>query len=63
MAPVIRTKCMFPFVRVRVHIRITSSQAGRYEVFSFVRMSIHHPFGSLLGAIQMDDAYVSWLEL
>ncbi len=30
------------------------------KYFQFMLMHVCNPFGSLLGAIQMDDAYVSW---
>ncbi len=52
--------------------RCTQSQPGtaniasmiiRYEVFPLTCMHVRHPFGSLLGVIQTDDAYVSWLGL
>ncbi len=52
----------FPFVLVHVcvHIYIISRQTWRYEVFPFMHIHIRHPFGLLLGAIQTDDAYISW---
>ncbi len=37
---------MLPFVcvHIRVHIRTISRQAGKYEVFPFISMSVRHPF-------------------
>ncbi len=40
-----------------------SLQPGMRGDDKFMHMHVRHPLGSLLGAIQMDDAYVSWLGL
>ncbi len=50
-------KATFQFVCLC--IRMISKQAWRYEEFPFMHMCVRHPFGSPLGAIQTDYAYVS----
>ncbi len=51
--------CMIHLDHVCVRICIISRQAWAYEVFPFICIGVHHPFGSVAGAIQTHDAYVS----
>ncbi len=49
------------YMYVYVYVCVSVSYQDRLEVFPSMRIHVRNPFGLLLGVIETDDAYISWL--